>query len=52
VDTTGAGDAFIGSFAACIAQGISDAESIRKANIFAALSTQSVGTQKSFVKNA
>ena len=48
VDTTGAGDAFIGSFATFLAEGLSESESIRRANIYAALSTQSIGTQKSF----
>ena len=49
VDTTGAGDAFIGSFAAFLAVGASEAEAIKKANVYAALSTLSAGTQMSFV---
>jgi ribokinase len=49
VDTTGAGDAFIGSFAAFLAGGASEAEAIKKANVYAALSTVSAGTQMSFV---
>ncbi len=49
VDTTGAGDAFIGSFACFLAEGLEEAEAIRRANLYAALSTLSVGTQKSFV---
>jgi ribokinase len=49
VDTTGAGDAFIGSFAAFLAGGAPEAEAIRKANVYAALSTLSIGTQMSFV---
>ncbi len=49
VDTTGAGDAFIGSFAAFLAAGAPEAEAIARANVYAALSTLAVGTQSSFV---
>jgi ribokinase len=49
VDTTGAGDAFIGSFATFLAGGASEADAIAQANVYAALSTLGVGTQKSFV---
>ncbi|MDR3699605.1 MAG: ribokinase [Candidatus Sulfopaludibacter sp.] len=49
VDTTGAGDAFIGSFAYFLASGYSETESIERANVYAALSTLGVGTQSSFV---
>jgi ribokinase len=49
VDTTGAGDAFIGSFACFLAGGTDEAEAIARANVYAALSTLSVGTQMSFV---
>jgi ribokinase len=49
VDTTGAGDAFIGSFATFLAGGAPEAEAIAKANVYAALSTLSIGTQMSFV---
>ena len=49
VDTTGAGDAFIGSFACFLAGGCDEAEAIARANVYAALSTLSVGTQMSFV---
>jgi ribokinase len=49
VDTTGAGDAFIGSFAAFLAGGFPEGEAIERANVYAALSTLAVGTQKSFV---
>jgi ribokinase len=49
VDTTGAGDAFIGAFATFLAAGDDEAEAIRKANLYAALSTLSLGTQSSFV---
>jgi ribokinase len=48
-DTTGAGDAFIGSLAYFLASGLDEIEAIRRANLYAALSTLSVGTQKSFV---
>jgi ribokinase len=48
VDTTGAGDAFIGSFAVFLGEGIQEKESLRRANLYAALSTTKVGTQKSF----
>jgi ribokinase len=48
-DTTGAGDAFIGSFAVFLAEGLSDRDAISRANLYAALSTTGVGTQKSFV---
>jgi ribokinase len=49
VDTTGAGDAFIGSFASFLATGCEEGEAIARANLYAALSTLAVGTQKSFV---
>jgi ribokinase len=49
VDTTGAGDAFIGAFATFLAGGDGEAESIRKANVYAALSTLGIGTQSAFV---
>ncbi len=49
VDTTGAGDAFIGSFAAFLGGGVPESEAVERANLYAALSTTSVGTQKSFV---
>jgi ribokinase len=48
-DTTGAGDAFIGSFAVFLAEGIAETDAILRANLYAALSTIGVGTQKSFV---
>jgi ribokinase len=48
VDSTGAGDAFIGSFAVFLAEGISELEAVRRANLYAGLSTTGVGTQKSF----
>lgn len=49
-DTTGAGDAFIGSFAVFLAEGLAEAEAIRRASLYAALSTTKVGTQKSFLQ--
>jgi len=49
VDTTGAGDAFIGSFARFLADGAIESEAIRRANVYAALSTLGIGTQSSFV---
>ena len=49
VDTTGAGDAFIGSLARFLSDGYDELESIARANLYAALSTLAVGTQKSFV---
>jgi len=48
-DTTGAGDAFIGSFATFLAEGTAERDAIRRANLYAALSTTRIGTQKSFV---
>jgi ribokinase len=48
-DTTGAGDAFIGSFATFLGEGISERDAVLRANLYAALSTTRVGTQKSFV---
>ena len=48
VDSTGAGDAFIGSFAVFLAEGLTDKEALTRASLYAALSTTRVGTQKSF----
>ncbi|MGO9125769.1 MAG: ribokinase [Terriglobales bacterium] len=48
VDSTGAGDAFIGSFAAFLGEGLPEREAVRRANLYAGLSTTSAGTQKSF----
>ncbi len=50
VDSTGAGDAFIGSFAVFLAEGFSEREALSRANLYAALSTMKVGTQKSFLQ--
>jgi ribokinase len=49
VDTTGAGDAFIGSLATFLAGGCPENDAIERANVYAALSTLEVGTQRSFV---
>jgi ribokinase len=48
VDSTGAGDAFIGSFAVFLGEGLPEREAVRRANLYAGLSTMGVGTQKSF----
>jgi ribokinase len=48
VDTSGAGDAFIGSFAVFLGEGFSTLEAAIRASLYAALSTTGVGTQKSF----
>jgi ribokinase len=48
IDSTGAGDAFIGSFAVFLAEGVAEKEAVRRANLYAGLSTTGVGTQKSF----
>jgi ribokinase len=52
VDSSGAGDAFIGSFAVFLAEGVPEKEAVRRANLYAAFSTTSVGTQKSFYDRA
>jgi ribokinase len=52
VDSTGAGDAFIGSFAVFLAEGPSEREAVRRANLYAGLSTTGIGTQKSFYDRA
>ena len=51
-DTTGAGDAFIGSFSVFLAEGLPEKEALLRANLYAALSTTRIGTQKSFPKRA
>jgi ribokinase len=48
IDSTGAGDAFIGSFAVFLAEGLPELEAVRRANLYAGLSTTGVGTQESF----
>jgi ribokinase len=52
MDTTGAGDAFIGSFAVFLGEGLPEEEALPRANLYAALSTTKVGTQKSFWQRA
>jgi ribokinase len=52
IDTSGAGDAFIGSLAVLLAEGMSEQQAVTRANLYAALSTTRVGTQKSFPKRA
>jgi ribokinase len=50
VDTTGAGDAFIGSLATFLGEGLEEHEAVTRANLYAALSATRVGTQKSFAR--
>jgi len=52
VDSSGAGDAFIGSFSVFLAEGLTEQEAVRQANLYAGLSTTGVGTQKSFYDRA
>jgi ribokinase len=52
IDSTGAGDAFIGSFAAFLGEGLPEREAVQRANLYAGLSTTGVGTQKSFYDRA
>jgi ribokinase len=52
IDSSGAGDAFIGSFAVFLAEGLPEEQALRRANLYAALSTTGVGTQKSFYDRA
>ncbi len=52
VDSTGAGDAFIGSFATFLGEGCAEREAVMRANLYAGLSTTGVGTQKSFYDRA
>jgi len=52
IDTSGAGDAFIGSLAAFLAEGVAEREALSRANLYAALSTTRIGTQKSFARRA
>jgi ribokinase len=50
LDTTGAGDAFIGSLAVFLAEGAPEKDAVAAANLYAGLSTTRIGTQKSFAK--
>jgi ribokinase len=51
-DTTGAGDAFIGSFATFLGEGLPERDAIARACLYASLSTTRVGTQKSFLSRS
>ena len=51
-DTTGAGDAFIGSLAVFLAEARPEDEALKRASLYAALSTTHVGTQKAFMSRA
>ena len=51
-DTSGAGDAFIGSFAVFLCEGLPEPAALARANLYAALSTMKIGTQKSFPRRA
>jgi ribokinase len=50
IDTSGAGDAFIGSLAVFLAEGALEQQALSRANLYAALSTTRTGTQKSFAR--
>jgi ribokinase len=52
IDSSGAGDAFIGSFAVFLAEGVPEREAVRRSNLYAGLSTTGIGTQKSFYERA
>ena len=52
VDSTGAGDAFIGSLAVFLAEGVGLGEAVRRANAVAALSVTRLGTQAAFPHRA
>ncbi len=52
VDSTGAGDAFIGSFAVFLGEGLPERDAVKRANLYAGLSTTGIGTQKSFYDRA
>lgn len=50
VDSTGAGDAFVGSLAVFLGEGLGLGEAVERANAVAALSVTKIGTQVSFPK--
>jgi ribokinase len=49
IDTSGAGDAFIGSLSVFLSEGMAERDAVSRANLYAALSTTGVGTQQSFL---
>lgn len=48
VDSTGAGDAYVGALAVCLGAGLSLVDAAQRANLVAALSVTRAGTQTSF----
>lgn len=52
VDSTGAGDAFVGSLAVFLAEGVALPHAVPRANAVAALSVTKIGTQVSFPSRA
>ncbi len=52
VDSTGAGDCFVGSLAFFLARGLPLMEATRRANVIAALSVTRKGTQSSYLPRA
>ncbi len=48
IDPTGAGDAFIGSLAVFLGEGLALCDAVRRANAIAALAVTKIGTQVSF----
>jgi ribokinase len=52
VDPTGAGDAFVGSLAVFLGEGLAFPDAVRRANAVAALSVTRIGTQVSFPKRS
>jgi ribokinase len=52
IDSTGAGDAYVGTLAVCLAAGLSLPAAARRANIVAAYSVTRAGTQTSFPDHA
>lgn len=50
IDSTGAGDAFVGSLAVFLGEGLGLEDAVRRANAVAALSVTKIGTQVSFPK--
>src|SRR5262249_16678169 len=48
IDSTGAGDAFIGSFAVVRGEGLAERRAVQRANCYGGVWASGVGTQKSF----